>query len=127
MSIGRGSLTAGPPIYVATMSLTVGALNMLRGVFYFRNEQVLFQLPKNAPDAFSFEKNQEMHEFRQHANASFRSGAEGLSSVLWHDIVEVNMQNTALIRRCYESPKSFGMETAHPLISRSSNKGLFYS
>lgn len=59
-------------------------------ILCFGNEQVLSQLPKNAPRAFSFEKNHEMHEFRPHEDMSFTSGDEGLSSVMWHDIVQVN-------------------------------------
>lgn len=57
---------------------------------HFSMKQVWDQLPKNAPRAFSFEEKQEMHEIRQHVDASFRRGAEGLSSVVWHDIVQVN-------------------------------------
>lgn len=59
-------------------------------ILCFGNEQVLSQLPKDAPPAFSFEKEHEMHEIRQHQDTSFTSGAEGLSSVMWHDIVQVN-------------------------------------
>lgn len=53
-------------------------------------KQVWSQLPKNAPRAFSFEENQEMHEINQQEDASLRRGAEGLYSVMWHDIVQVN-------------------------------------
>lgn len=53
-------------------------------------KQVWNQLPENAPREFSFEENQEMHEIKQHVDAPLRRGAEGLSSVMWHDIVQVN-------------------------------------
>ena len=52
--------------------------------------QVLNQLPAKVPRTFSILKNQEMHEFRDDMDASLRSGAEGLSAVMWHDIVQVN-------------------------------------
>lgn len=62
----------------------------IHGVTTLFYEQVWYQLPTNAPRAFSFEEKQEMHEIEQHVNASFRRGAEGLSSVIWHDMVQVH-------------------------------------
>lgn len=56
----------------------------------FFDAQIWRQLPRNAARIFSFEEKQEMHEIRKHVDASFRPSAEGLSSVMWHDIVQVN-------------------------------------
>ncbi|CAM9300686.1 unnamed protein product, partial [Ascophyllum nodosum] len=57
-------------------------------------EEVLNQLPDKPPRAFSIEKNQGMHEFRDGVDASLRSGAEGLSAVMWHDIVQAYQRAT---------------------------------
>ncbi|CAN0376362.1 unnamed protein product, partial [Ascophyllum nodosum] len=57
-------------------------------------EEVLNQLPAKVPRSFSIEKNQEMHEFRDDMDASLRSGAEGLSAVMWHDIVQAYQRAT---------------------------------
>ncbi|CAN0416276.1 unnamed protein product [Ascophyllum nodosum] len=57
-------------------------------------EEILNQLPVKAPRTFSIEKNQEMHEFRDDVDASLRSGAEGLSAVMWHDIVQAYQRAT---------------------------------